>query len=328
MKSASLALALAGFVLTALMLDLTGLHDVGARLLAVGWRGAAALLVCQGALFVLLGLAWAVLTPGGTRRLGLYVWGRMVRDAASACLPLAQVGGFILGARVVTLAGIPWEQAAATTVVDATAEVLAQLAFAVIGLCILIARQPDSGYAIPFAIGVFATLVGLGGFMWAQLGAAGLFARLGRRIASNRLQDARARADALAAALDAIYARPGRLALASGLHLAGWLATGLVGYLAYRLLGARLEIEDAIAIEGLLHAITAAAFLIPGNIGVQEAGYTGLGAAFGVAADLSLGVSLLLRARDLALGLPVLLVWQATETRRLRRRRRPPSPAA
>jgi hypothetical protein len=52
---------------------------------------------------------------------------------------------------------------------------------------------------------------------------------------------------------------------------------------------------------------------------VQEAGYAGLGALFGVTADVALAASLLRRARDLALGVPILLVWQFVEARRLRR---------
>jgi hypothetical protein len=54
------------------------------------------------------------------------------------------------------------------------------------------------------------------------------------------------------------------------------------------------------------------------NAGVQEAGYAGLGAIFGVPPELSLGVSLVRRARDIAVGVPVLLIWQTFEARRLR----------
>ena len=68
----------------------------------------------------------------------------------------------------------------------------------------------------------------------------------------------------------------------------------------------------------LLDALIGAAFVVPGAAGVQEAGYVGLGAAFGVPPDLALGVSLLRRARDLALGFPILMAFQWIEVRRLR----------
>jgi putative membrane protein len=315
-KRASILLTVIGLLIAGLLLDVAGVRDVLGRVLAVGWRGFAVVLAWQGVLFVVLGSAWTILAAGGPRTLLVLIWARMVRDAASNCLPLAQVGGFLLGARAATLQGMAWETAAASTVVDATAEVLAQVVFAVVGLCILVAREPDSKLAIPIAIGLFVAVLAIAGFMVAQIGASGLFARLGRRIASHRFADARERAGLLAGALDDIYRCPARLVLAALLHLIGWLGTGIAGWVAFRLLGADLEIEDAIAIEGLLHALLAAAFLIPGNIGVQEAGYTALGAVFGIPAELSLGASLLRRGRDLAVGIPVLLIYEVVEMRR------------
>ena len=70
--------------------------------------------------------------------------------------------------------------------------------------------------------------------------------------------------------------------------------------------------------------MAAIAFLVPVNAGVQEAGYAGLGAIFGVPPELSLGVSLVRRARDLAVGIPILLIWQFFEMQRLRAVQRVP----
>jgi uncharacterized membrane protein YbhN (UPF0104 family) len=71
------------------------------------------------------------------------------------------------------------------------------------------------------------------------------------------------------------------------------------------------------AIEGLLHVMLAAAVLVPASAGVQEAGYVALGALFGVPPEVSLGASLIRRARDIAIGIPILLIWQIFEARRL-----------
>jgi hypothetical protein len=62
------------------------------------------------------------------------------------------------------------------------------------------------------------------------------------------------------------------------------------------------------------------AIVVPGQAGVQEAAYAGIGALFGQPPELSLGVSLLRRARDLALGIPILLIWQSAELQRRRAR--------
>ena len=93
---------------------------------------------------------------------------------------------------------------------------------------------------------------------------------------------------------------------------------GTAGWIAYRALGVPVDFDDVLAIEALLSALAAAAFLVPVNAGVQEAGYAGLGAIFGVPPELSLGVSLIRRARDVVVGVPILLLWQYLEFRRLR----------
>jgi uncharacterized membrane protein YbhN (UPF0104 family) len=124
------------------------------------------------------------------------------------------------------------------------------------------------------------------------------------------------RMDAVQARLLAIYAAPWRVAACTVLHLAGWFGTGVASFIAFRLLGARIDFWGALGIEALLHAVLAMAILVPGYAGVQEAAYVAVGALFGQPPDLCLSVSLLRRARDVALGVPILLVWQGVEWRK------------
>jgi putative membrane protein len=248
----------------------------------------------------------------------------MVRDASANCLPFSQVGGFVFGARAVTLHGIEWHTATASTVVDVTAEFLAQIAFTCIGLGILLAHAPRSGAAVPVEVGIgLAVLAGFG-FVWMQKGAAPVFARIGRRIAGRWFSDADERFEALLVELGSIYGHTGRLAVGCFLHLIAWICTGVGGWITYRALGAQIDFDDALAIEALLSAAAAVAFLVPINAGVQEAGYAGLGAIFGVPPELSLAVSLVRRARDILVGVPILSTWQFVEMRRLRIRPRQP----
>jgi glycosyltransferase 2 family protein len=246
------------------------------------------------------------------------IWGRMVRDASANCLPFPQLGGFVFGARAVTLHGIEWHTATASTVVDVTAEFLAQIAFTCIGLGVLLARAPRSGLAVPVEVGIGLAVLACFGFVWAQKGAVPVFAGIGRRIASNRFTDAKERMEVLQAELGLIYGHTAKLALGFFVHLIGWICTGVAGWIAYRALGVPIDFDDALAIEALLSAAAAVAFLVPINAGVQEAGYAGLGAIFGVPPELSLGVSLVRRARDVLVGVPILLLWQFVEMRRLR----------
>src|SRR5947207_475699 len=107
------------------------------------------------------------------------------------------------------------------------------------------------------------------------------------------------------------------LAAASlGLHIGGWIGNALVAWMAFRLIGSRIELASVVAIESLVAAARSVGVLVPNALGVQEAAYTVLTPLFGAGAELGLAVSLLKRARDIVLGVPVLLVWQAIEGRR------------
>lgn len=320
MRRLSYFLALVGVLIAVVLVAYYGLGNVTGAISRIGWPEFGVILGWQCVMFVVLGLAWDVIAPARAfRRAWVLIWGRMVRDASANCLPFSQVGGFVFGARAVTLHGIEWQTATASTVVDVTAEFLAQIAFAVIGLGILLARAPASGLAVPVEIGIGLAVMACFAFVWLQRGAAPLFARLGRRIAARWFEDAQERVMILQAELSLIYGHTGRLALSFAVHLVGWLCTGVAGWITYRALGVNIDFDDALAIEALLAAAAAVAFLVPVNAGIQEAGYAGLGSIFGVAPELSLGVSLVRRARDIAIGVPILLVWQAVEMRRLRR---------
>jgi glycosyltransferase 2 family protein len=317
LKSISILLALAGLVLGTAVVGWFGFDRVVEATLSVGWSGLLLLAACQMALFAILGLAWLAIMPRRSGFVWVMTWGRMVRDSAANCLPFALMGGMVAGARAVSVNGIGWPQAIGSSIVDVTAEFLAQIAFVALGLIVLLVRMPDSALTVPLAIGLGAAVAGGAVFIWLQLGAGRAFRALSGLIASDRFADASAHVDRIQSELAKLYARSGRLALGVAIHLIGWIGTGVSGWIAYRLLGADVDLASVLVIEALLQVLLTAAFLVPGNIGVQEAGYASIGAAFGLPPEISLGVSLLRRARDLALGIPILLIWQLAEARRV-----------
>ncbi len=81
-------------------------------------------------------------------------------------------------------------------------------------------------------------------------------------------------------------------------------------------MGAPVDFLAVVAVESFVCAVKSAAVIVPAGLGVQEATYAVLSPLLGVGADIGLAVSLLKRARDIALGVPVLLIWQAVEGRR------------
>ncbi len=323
MKRLTIVLALAGLAVSALLVVWFDAGQVLDVALSVGWRGFALLSLWQAGLFLLLGLAWAIVLPG--LRPGVLVWGRMVRDAATTCLPFSPVGGFVLGARAITVRGVTWPTAAAGTVVDVTAEIIGQFFFSVFGLLVLLLLRPGSPLLAP--VGITLIVAGLLIVLaWRLRTAIGRGLRaLGERLLGEWFRGQNSKRDGGPGGLDRVrielarlYGEPRRLLLAGVLHLLGWFATGVGTWISLRLLGWDAGLLSIVALEALLDALVAATFIVPGAAGVQEAGYVGLGAAFGVPPDLALGVSLLRRARDMALGVPILLVFQWIELRRLR----------
>jgi uncharacterized membrane protein YbhN (UPF0104 family) len=67
--------------------------------------------------------------------------------------------------------------------------------------------------------------------------------------------------------------------------------------------------------------LRSATVFVPAAIGVQEAGYASLVPLFGLSPETGVAVSLIRRARDIAVGIPALLTWQLVEARRVRLRR-------
>jgi len=141
--------------------------------------------------------------------------------------------------------------------------------------------------------------------------------RIAARLGARLLRGAVESLAGFRTALERIYHSPSRVALSAVLHLAAWIANGAVVWLGFRIMGARLDLAGALAIESLVYAIRSAAVVIPNALGVQEGAYVVLGPLFGVGADVALAMSVLKRARDIAIGVPVLLLWQGAEGRRV-----------
>ena len=314
MRRLSILLAVAGVAVAAMLVLRFDAGQVLGAALSIGWLGFAVLLLWQAVLFLILGLAWSAVLPGV--RPAVLVWGRMVRDAATTCLPFSPVGGYVIGARAVTLRGAAWPTAAAGTVVDVTAEIMAQLLFALFGLAVLVLLQPGSGVAGPVATGLgIAGLIAAAAY-WHR----GSIGRGAQALGSRLLGDwfrAQGGIERLRAEMIRLYGSPGRLLAGIVLHLGGWFGTGVGTWISLRLLGQSVDLVPVLALEALLDAVVAAAFVVPGAAGVQEAGYVGLGAVFGVPPDIALSVSLLRRARDVSWGVPILGAWQWQEVRRL-----------
>jgi putative membrane protein len=318
MKALPIAAAALGIAGMAALVGFFGFGEVLHSLAEIGTGGFAAICALHLLLTAVMGLAWRALLPGS--KSWVAIWGRLVRDSSAELLPLSQVGGYVVGARAVAIVGVPGTVAAASTIVDVTLEFLAQLAYTALGLAWLIHLEPDTAAAGPLMLGLAVGIAAGAAFVLLQRRGYFLFDLIARALGQGWASKTAAGAAALHAALNEIYLRRGGVLLSFLLHFVCWIASAAEVWLALQLAGQPLPFATVVAIESLICAVRTAAFFVPNAVGVQEAAYVVLGATVGITPELALALSLLKRARDIALGLPTLAVWQAIESGRLLRR--------
>jgi putative membrane protein len=317
--------AAAGLAAIGALVAYFGAGAVVSSLLAIGWGGFAAICSIHLILIAVMGLAWRALVPATPA--WIFMWGRLMRDAGAEVLPLSQLGGGILGVRAVSLGGVAGVVATASTIVDLTLEFFAKIAYTALGLVLLVNLRPDLQVAIPIAIGVAVAGLIAFAFVVVQRHGFDLFDRFARALGWGWADRTASEVASVRVVLAQTYRRKAGVCSGFLLHLACWVASAIEIWIALRLAGTPLDFAAVIVIESLLYAIRTVAFAIPNAVGVQEGAYIVFGAAFGLTPEMALALSLLKRARDLAIGLPALGAWQVVEGGRLWRRLAPRSDA-
>ncbi|HEY2753235.1 lysylphosphatidylglycerol synthase domain-containing protein [Phenylobacterium sp.] len=318
MRAGLILALLIGLVLLTVVVAVVGYKSVLSAISAAGLGGFAVFTLYWPVVILVLGLAWFAVAPGlEFAKLGALIWARLLRDAGADLLPFAQVSGFLVGVRAAQAAGAPGDLVAASTIVDATTEMAAQVVYTLMGVVVLVAQTRGDPQATTL---LAACLAGLGfllaaavAFWFIQRGGVSLIGRLAARWAPNSAT----LAEAVRGHLDEIYRQPGRLLAGAVLHFVGWIGSGLGTWVALRFMGTHAPLLAVLAVDSLMYAARSVAFILPGGLGVQEGAYVLLGPLFGIPPGPILAVSLLRRARDLVIGVPALLVWQGREGRAL-----------
>jgi len=328
MRWGAIALAAGGLAAVGLV-AWYGAAAIGAEVWQAAWT-LPAILAIHGATQYLSAIAWREATGTGGPGLGgpgfggpgLRCWFaiRVIRESVNGLLPVAQLGGNLVGIRLLMRRGVPGTAATAGTTIDVTLEAVSQLLFTLLGIAVLAAISRDGGavWQAPWvqasvavllaAIAVFVAVqqaAGLRVIQWI----AGPLTRIFPRFSLATVQR-------LFAALAERQRQRGMLARATLLHLMAWLIGVGETWLALWAMGVPAGWAEALVIESLAVAVRNAAFAVPGGLGVQEAGFVLIGGLFGVPPDQAIAVSMLKRLRELAFGLPGLLAWQWLETRR------------
>jgi putative membrane protein len=296
----------------------SGLEAVAHAVASVGW-GIALVVIVRAVTVSVAGVGWWLIFPAKARpRVGTCVILRFIREAANVLLPMAQVGGDLIGAGLLTLYAVPGALAAASVIVDILVQAATQLLFATIGLIVLIALGADATVARIAAIGVGLAGLMLVGFYWAQRrgGHRILQSAIGR-LTTDRKWRMLGTIDAVYQNLAMIYAARSGLAASVVVHMAGWIIGVAEVLIVFACMGHPVSLAEALVIESLLHAVRGAAFAIPGALGAQEGGLVLVCAIFGIPPEQAIALSLVKRAADLALGGPGLVGWQMLEWGRL-----------
>jgi len=318
-----LALGLLGLGAVVWMVDEQGIDEVARALRVLGW-GLVPVLLWRAAPILCDAIGWHVLfAPGRRPPFGVTGLIRWVSESVNALLPVAQVGGEIVRARLISRRSlvpspeVSGGEAAGTVIVDLTTGLIATAAFALLGLILLL--DDESGWAAGevamWAIG--GLIVMIAGFVLFQRGRglAKIAEFVGSRLASGAGSGLQIETRALEATFERLWADPATLARSTAWRLASFLASAAEVWLILRLMGTSISIEDAVTLEALSTAARSAAFAVPGGLGVQEASLLALGAALGVPAPATLALALVKRAREIAVGLPALAWWWWIGTR-------------
>jgi uncharacterized membrane protein YbhN (UPF0104 family) len=129
------------------------------------------------------------------------------------------------------------------------------------------------------------------------------------------------RGDTIDSQVQALYARRGAVLANASYTFVCWLFSAGEVWIALYALGIRGGFAEACILESVSRAIRSGTFVIPGALGVQEGGYVVVGGLLGIAPDAAMELALIRRARELAVGIPGLIVWHWVEGKHWWRRR-------
>lgn len=296
------------------MLTEIGWAEIGRQFLQIGYSWPL-LLIPYGLMNTLGAVSWNYLLLTQTRRppVSCLFWLRLAGESLNQLTPTASMGGEPFKVIRLQAGGIPWEEAAASVVIQKGIMVLSLVLYIFLGLALTPLLLPGAAAHLG--------LLSLGAVILGGLALA--FVIVQRRspcVSGIRLLEKihlcpaglKAR-EAECAGLDAWLSRfyreqPWRGLLAFLLFFASWLVHGVEVYLFFRLVGHPLDWSLALCLDALSVLVAALGFMIPVSAGVQDVGTILLSLGFNLGATMGAAFSIARRLREafwLALGLLV-----------------------
>jgi glycosyltransferase 2 family protein len=258
---------------------------------------------------------WQTLIRGANRpalrSMLALVW---IRESVNCMLPVARVGGELVSFQLLKRWGLRTSTAAASLVVDLQLTIISQFIFTMVAVGFLAIH---GGSAIGHVIGVLswstALLVPLP-ILFALVQHAnpfGFASRVLGRMTSGKLDALVGPSVRTDQAIKTIWRRRAVVVR----YLFVWqplqcVATALELWIALYFLRAGTSFSVALTIDVLIQAVSSAAFVVPGALGVQEGAFVLIGSWFGIEPATSLALAGARRVRDLMFYIPGLFAWQ------------------
>lgn len=265
---------------------------------------------------LLSSMSWRVLfAPMARPGLGTFFRLRLIRESIDSLLPVAQIGGELIGARLLTAKGIPAAVAGASVVVDLTIELVGQILFLLMGLAALACLPGQTDRLLWLEVVAGAGLI-VAGFLLAQRhGALRLVEAAIRGLAERFPAFQGASISGLHdAALD-FYGRRAQVLRSALIHALSWSLGTAETWLVLQASGVAVTPLQALVVESLGMAARSAGFAIPAALGVQEGGFMLAAAAAGLPPGSALSLSFVKRVREIAVGLAGLVLWRLAARR-------------
>jgi len=269
--------------------------------------------------FVLYAIGWRAMLrpfdPGGRAGFGYVLLATMVREGVDRLLPVASLGGSVVGVRVMRWRGLAMAPVGATIIAEIVLTLIAVYALGALATLILLGSQPGDHHAV---VTVLALTLPVPVVSLLLLRYGSVFQRLQRFLQPMVGLTGAGMARSLDADLRGCLSRVRTLVLAAVLEFLALLSAAFEIWWALRLFQHPVSASAAIMLEGMTQAARHLAFIVPAGLGVQEAALVLFGQALGIGSEVALAVSAVKRAREVLCGLPPLLWWQLQEARRVR----------
>ena len=251
-----------------------------------------------------------------------FFYARWIAESVNTLLPAAQVGGLFIKSHILGKVVDEPGLAIASAIVSDTVSAVSLLLFIALTIALMTIQGLDLRILLPLASGALVFCIPVYIFYRLQCGGALKLPPRLEKWASKITAFAGSDSNpvGIRSHLEKIYASNKKILKSLLIQFIGWILGTIEVWMIVHLLGGKISVTEALLLEGLGQTVRNIAFFIPGALGIQEGAYLLVGTMLGLTPTLALSISLVKRFRELAQGIPGLIVWQANEGWSLLRR--------